>query len=250
MSGHSKWANIQHRKGRQDAKRGKLFARLSRQIIVAAREGGGDPAMNAKLRTMVEEAKLAEMAKDRIDYAIKRGTGEIEGASYESARYEGYGPAGVAMIIDVLTDNQQRSVSDVRSIMRRHGGSLGSPGCVTWMFEPKGVIVLPQEALDEEAAYELAIEAGAEEVLDDEAGGWEIRTAPADLHVVVEAIRQAGYHPERAELTMVPTMTTAVPDEDAPKLLRLLEDLNDHDDVEQVHANFEISDEVLEKLAG
>ncbi len=247
MSGHSKWANIQHRKGRQDEKRGKIFAKLSKRIIMAAREGGGDPALNAKLRTVVDEAKEAEMPKDKIEYAIKRGTGEIEGSSYETAQYEGYGPAGVAMIISCLTDNEKRSVSDVRSIMKKHGGTLGAPGSVTWMFQPKGEIVIPSDAADEETIFNLAVEAGAEEVVD-EGGAWEIRTAPEDFAAVSEAIRAAGLVPERAELTMIPSTTTPVPDADAPKLLRLLDDLNDHDDVQQVFANFEISDEALEAL--
>jgi YebC/PmpR family DNA-binding regulatory protein len=248
MSGHSKWANIQHRKGRQDEKRGKVFAKLSKRLIMAAREGGGDPALNAKLRTVVDEAKEAEMPKDKIEYAIKRGTGEIEGESYESALYEGYGPGGVAMIISVLTDNEKRSVSDVRAIMKRHGGSLGAPGSVTWMFQPKGEIVLPADLADEDTIFALAVEAGAEEVTQED-GSWEIRTAPQDFPAVLEAIRAAGLAPERAELTMIPDATAPVSDEDAPKLLRLLDELNDHDDVQQVFANFEISDETLERLA-
>ncbi len=247
MSGHSKWANIQHRKGRQDEKRGKVFAKLSKRLIMAAREGGGDPATNAKLRTVVEEAKEAEMPKDKIEYAIKRGTGEIAGESYETAVYEGYGPGGVAMIISCLTDNEKRSVSDVRSIMKKHGGSLGAPGSVTWMFQPKGEIVIPADAVDEETIFTLAVEAGAEEITQED-GSWEIRTAPEDFAAVSEALRGAGLTPERAELTMLPDTTTPVSDQDAPKLLRLLDELNDHDDVQQVFANFEISDEALERL--
>lgn len=248
MSGHSKWANIQHRKGRQDAKRGKIFGKLSRQLIVAAREGGGDPGTNSTLRTVVEAAKAAEMPKDRIDYAIKRGTGEIDGQSFEHTVYEGYGPAGVALIVDVLTDNTQRTVADVRSIMRRHGGNMGAPGSVTWMFEPKGVIVLPLEATEEETIFLTAAEAGAEEVLQDDEN-WEIHTSPEDFVTVLEALRAQGLTPERVEVTMIPTTTTPVPDAEAPQLLRLLEELNDHDDVQQVLSNFEISDEALERLA-
>jgi len=247
MSGHSKWANIQHRKGRQDERRGKVFAKLSKRLIVAAREGGGDPETNPKLRAIVEEARAAEMPKEKIEYAIKRGTGEIEGEAYESSLYEGYGPAGVAMIINTLTDNEKRTVADVRAIMRRHGGSLGAPGCVTWMFEPKGEIVVPKEQADEDTIFAVAIEAGAEEV-NDAGDAWEIRSAPEDFLAVAEAVRAAGLKPERAEMTMIPTATTEVPDTEAPKLLRLLEELNDHDDVQQVYANFEISDEALEKL--
>ena len=248
MSGHSKWANIQHRKGRQDEKRGKVFAKLSKRIIMAAREGGGDPALNASLRTIVDEAKSSEMSKDKIDYAIKRGTGEVDGVNYEVAQYEGYGPGGVAMIISCLTDNEKRSVSDVRSIMKKHGGSLGAPGSVTYLFQQKGEIALPKEAADEETLFNLAVEAGAEEIADED-DTWEIRTAPEDFLAVSEAIRAAGLVPERAELTMLPNTTTPVPDEDAPRLFRLLDDLNDHDDVQQVFANFEISDEAMEQLA-
>ncbi|NLO74393.1 MAG: YebC/PmpR family DNA-binding transcriptional regulator [candidate division WS1 bacterium] len=248
MAGHSKWANIQHRKGRQDEKRGRLFAKISRNLIVTAREGGGDPATNPKLRTIVEEAKAAEMPKDKIEYAIKRGTGEIEGASYEHMRYEGFGPAGVALIVEVLSDNMQRTVADIRSIMKRHGGNLGAPGSVTWMFEPKGLIVVPQELADEETVFTAAVEAGAEDVQGDE-DNWEILTAPEALTTVVEAVRDAGLMPERAELTMLPTNTTPVEDAEAPKVLKLLDELNDNDDVQQVYANFEISDAALEALA-
>jgi len=248
MSGHSKWANIQHRKGRQDEKRGKVFAKISRNLIVTAREGGGDTATNAKLRTIVEEAKAAEMPKDKIEYAIKRGIGEIEGASYEHVIYEGFGPAGVALIVDVLTDNVQRSVADVRSVIKKHGGNLGAPGSVTWMFEPKGVIVAPQDAADEDAIFVVAVDAGAEDLQADD-GNWEIHTAPEGLAQVVEALRAAGISPERAEVTMLPTTTTPVADAEAPKLLKLLDELNDNDDVQEVYANFEISDAALEALA-
>ena len=249
MAGHSKWANIQHRKGRQDEKRGKIFAKISRNLIVIAREGGGDPGTNAKLRTIVEEAKAAEMPKDKIEYAIKRGTGEIEGANYEHVIYEGFGPAGVAMIVDVLTDNLQRSVADVRATMKKHGGNLGAPGSVTWMFVPKGVIIAPSEGTDEEAVFLAAVEAGAEDVQSDD-GNWEVHTAPEDLLRVAEALREAGVNPERAEVTMLPTTATPVSDAEAPKLIKLLDELNDNDDVQQVFANFEISDAALEALAG
>jgi YebC/PmpR family DNA-binding regulatory protein len=248
MSGHSKWANIQHRKGRQDERRGKVFGKLSKRIIMSAREGGGDPDLNANLRAIVDEAKAAEMPRDKIEYAIKRGTGEVEGVNYEVAQYEGYGPGGVAMIISCLTDNEKRSVSDVRSIMKKHGGSLGSPGSVTYIFQQKGEIALPKDAADEDTIYNLAVEAGAEEIAD-EGDTWEIRTAPEDFTAVAEAIRAAGLVPERAELSMIPTTTAPVSDADAPKLFRLLDDLNDHDDVQQVFANFEISDEMMETLA-
>ncbi len=247
MAGHSKWANRVHRKTRQDAKRSKIFAKLSRLIIVAAREGGGNPDMNPRLRMAIAQAKAAGMPNDNIEHAIKRGTGEIEGANYESAIYEGYGPGGVALMVEVLTDNKQRTVAEVRNLLRTGGGNMGEAGCVTWNFESKGVIVVSKEAADEEKVFETAIEAGAEDVLDSE-DTWEVHTAPQDFATVLEAFQAAGIEPERAEVTMIPKSTTPVSDEDAPKLLRLLERLNEHDDVQQVYSNFEVSDEVLEAM--
>jgi YebC/PmpR family DNA-binding regulatory protein len=249
MAGHSKWANIKHRKGRQDEKRGKLFAKLSRKIIIAARQGGGDPDMNVALRTAVDAAKAADMPNDKIEHAVKRGTGEIEGAQYEEIRYEGYGPAGTALIIDVATDNQQRTVSEVRSAMKKYGGNLGSPGCVTWIFEQTGIVTVPQTAVDEETLFLLAAEAGANDIkaLDDV---WEVTTAPEDLRAVVEALQaNLEIEPERAEVTMVPTTLNPVDENDAPKLFRLLEELEDNDDVQNVYSNFDISDELVEQLA-
>jgi len=249
MAGHSKWANRIHRKTRQDAKRSKLFAKLSRVLIVAAREGGGNPDMNPKLRMAVAQAKAAAMPNDNIENAIKRGTGEIEGASYENALYEGYGPGGAALMVEVLTDNKQRTVAEVRNLLRNGGGNMGEAGCVMWNFESKGVIVLPKDAVDEETLFDTAVEAGAEDVLDEE-DTWEVRTDPQDFAAVLEAIQAAGLEPDRAEVTMIPKTTTPVDDKEAPKLLRLLDNLNEHDDVQQVYANFEVSDEVLEAVAG
>ncbi len=247
MAGHSKWANRVHRKTRQDKKRGKLFAKLSKQITVAAREGGGDPEANARLRLGIEQAKAADMPKDTIEYAIKRGTGEIEGTQYEHALYEGYGPAGIALMIDCLTDNTQRTVAEMRSLMKRLDASMGAAGCVTWMFEQKGVIVVPREQADEEVVFTVAIEAGAEDVLEEE-DTWEIRTQPQDFAQVYEAVTAARIPTERAEVTTVPVSTTPVPDDQATKVLRLLDELTEHDDVQQVYSNFEISDEILEQL--
>jgi len=247
MAGHSKWANRIHRKTRQDKKRGKLFGKLSRQIIVAARQGGGDPDHNARLRLAIEQAKSADMPKDNIENAIKRGTGEIEGVEYQHALYEGYGPAGVALMIDCLTDNNQRTVAEIRSLMKKLDASLGDAGCVTWMFDQKGVVVVPKQEADEDEIFTVALEAGAEDILEEE-DVWEIRTQSQDFPEVYEAVRAAGISTERAEVTMVPITTALVPDDQAAKVLRLLDELNEHDDIQHVFANFEISDEILEQL--
>ncbi|MBC7288988.1 MAG: YebC/PmpR family DNA-binding transcriptional regulator [Armatimonadetes bacterium] len=249
MAGHSKWANRVHRKTRQDAKRSKLFAKVSRQIIVAAREGGPDPEKNVKLRMAIEAAKAVSMPAENIERAIKRGTGQIEGVQYERALYEGYGPGGAALMIDVLTDNKQRTLSEIRHILRSAGGGLGEAGCVMWLFEQKGVIVVPKSEADEDTVFAVAIDAGAEDVIEED-DYWEIRTAPQDFASVVDAVRAAGIQFERAELTMMPTTTTQVPDEEAPKLLRLLDMLEDHDDVQHVYSNFEVSDEILDQVEG
>ena len=249
MAGHSKWANRVHRKTRQDAKRSKLFSKLSRQIIVAAREGGPDPEKNVKLRVAIEAARAASMPAENIERAIKRGTGQLDGVQYERATYEGYGPGGAALMIDVLTDNRQRTLAEIRHIFRSAGGSLGEAGCVTWLFEQKGVIVVPKDQADEDAVFAVAIEAGAEDVIEED-DYWEIRTDPQNFAATVEAVRNAGIEPERAEVTMVPTTTTKVSDQDAPKLLRLLDMLEEHDDVQHVYSNFEISDEILEQIEG
>lgn len=249
MAGHSKWANRMHRKSRQDAKRSRLFAKLSRQIIVAARQGGPDPDKNIRLRLAIEAARAASMPAENIQHAIKRGSGQIEGAQYEEATYEGYGPGGAALMISVLTDNRQRTLSEIRSILKNAGGSLGEAGCVTWLFEQKGVIVVPKSAADEDTVFLTAADAGAEDVLSEDEY-WEIRTAPQDFSNVLQAVRGAGIEPERAEVTMIPISTSHVPDETAPKLLRLLDALEDHDDVQAVYSNFEISDEILDRIEG
>ena len=249
MAGHSKWANRVHRKTRQDAKRSSTFSKLSRMITVAAREGGGDPDMNPTLRTYIEKAKEAAMPKDNIERAIKVGTGDIEGVSYEQVLYEGYGPSGVALMVDVLTDNNQRTVAEIRNLLKGAGGNLGTDGCVQWMFESKGVIVVPRDSTDFDELFMLVVEAGAEDVVEDEEENTiEVHTAPKQFSAVYEAVRSAEIPTERAEVTMLPTTTTAVSDEDAPKVIKLLDELNEHDDVQQVYANFEISDEVLDRL--
>ena len=247
MAGHSKWANRVHRKTRQDKRRGKLFAKLSRQIIVAARQGGGDPEHNTRLRTAIEQAKVADMPKDNIENAVKRGSGEMDGMQFDHTLYEGYGPAGIALMIDCLTDNAQRTVAEIRSLMKKLDASMGDAGSVTWMFDAQGVIVVPKDKADEDTVFMVAIEAGAEDILEED-DTWEIRTQPQDFDTVYEAVNKTGIPTERAEVTMVPKTTAPVPDDQANKVLRLLDELNDHEDVQHVFSNFEISDEILEKM--
>ena len=248
MAGHSKWANRVHRKTRQDAKRSSLFGKLAREIIVAAREGGGNPDTNLRLRYAVDAARAASMPNDNIDSAIRRGTGEVEGVTYESTLYEGYGPSGVALMISCLTDNKQRTVAEVRNILKKRDAALGEPGSVAWVFEQKGVITIPRNSADEEALFLAAVDAGAEDVILDDEDYYEVRTLPESFQRVVEAINALDLPHERAELTMVPTTTMRVPDDQAAKLLALLEELDDHDDVQKVYANFEVSDEFLEAM--
>ncbi len=249
MAGHSKWANRVHRKNRQDAKRSSAFSKLSRMITVAARDGGGDPDMNPTLRTYIDKAKDAEMPKDNIERAIKMGTGDIEGVTYEPGLYEGYGPAGVALMVSVLTDNSQRTVAEIRNIFKECGGNLGVAGCVQWMFESKGVVVLPGDQADFDEVFMVAVEAGAEDVVaDEEENTIEVQTDPKHFSAVYEALKEAGMPTERAEVTMIPTATNPVSDQDAARVIRFLDRLNDHEDVQQVHSNFEISDEALDAL--
>ena len=248
MAGHSKWANRVHRKNRQDAKRSNLFGKLSREIIVAARDGGGNPDTNLRLRYAIDAARSVSMPSQNIDNAIKRGTGEVEGASYENVVYEGYGPGGVALMISCLTDNKQRTVADVRSILKQRDATLGEPGSVAWIFEQKGVITIPRDAADEEELFLAAVDAGAEDIITEDEDYFEVRTPPAELRAVIDAINALELPHERAELTMIPTNSTTVPDDQASKLLSLLEELEDHDDVQKVHANFEMSDEALESM--
>ncbi len=249
MSGHSKWANIVHRKTRQDQKRSNIFSKLSRMITVAARAGGGDPEMNPTLRTYVDKAKDAEMPKDNIEKAIKVGTGELEGVNYVETTYEGYGPAGVAIIVKTVSDNSQRTVAEVRNILKGHDGNMGKDGCVAWMFEQKGIIVTPREGQDFDEIFMIAVDAGADDVSEDEDSDTiEIYTDPKAFTQVYNAVREAGIPTERAEVTMIPTNTSAVSDKDAPKVIKLIEELNDHDDVDTVYSNFEVSDEFMAQL--
>ena len=244
MSGQSKWATIKHQKGAKDKARGKLFAKILRQVEVAAREGGGDPESNATLRTMFQKARDASVPMDTIQKAIKRGTGELEGVTYESITYEGYAPGGIAVLVEVLTDNRNRTGAEVRSLFSKLGGSMAEPGAVAWQFERKGTIVVDRAA-DEEELMLAALDAGAED-LADEGEAWRVTTPPSDLHKVRTAIEEAGMAVAEADLVMVPTSTVAVGDvEGARKVLRLVDSHDDHDDVQNVYANFDISDELL-----
>jgi YebC/PmpR family DNA-binding regulatory protein len=247
MSGHSKWATIKHQKGAKDAKRGKLFAKLIRQVEVAAREGGGDPDMNPTLRTMFQKARDSSVPMDTIERAIKRGTGELEGVTYESIMYEGYAPGGVAILIDVLTDNRNRTGAEVRSLFTKLGGSMAEPGAVAWQFDRKGVILVNRGA-DEDELMLAALDAGADDIADD-GDSWRVTSPPSDLPVVRAALEEAGMTVESAELTMVPQTTIALDTaEAAKKVLRLVDALDDHDDVQGVYGNFDIPDAILESV--
>jgi len=244
MSGHSKWATIKHKKAAVDKARGKTFAKLARQIEVAAREGGGDPASNASLRTVVLKAKAAQMTNDAIDRAIKRGTGEQTGASYESITYEGYAPGGVALLIDVLTDNRNRTSGDVRAVFSKFGGAMAEPGAVGWQFSRKGVIVVDGRA-GEDDVMAAALEAGADDVAED-GDAWKITTDPSVVFDVKSALESAGLTVLSAESTMVSSNLVSVDDvDDAKKILRILDALEDNDDIQDVYSNFDMSDDVM-----
>ncbi len=241
MSGHSKWATIKHKKGALDAKRGKIFTRLIKEIMVAAKAGGGDPDGNPRLRTAIAAAKAENMPNDNIARAVKRGTGEIEGAQYEDITFEGYGPGGVAVIVDVLTDNRNRAVSEVRHAFSKNGGNLGESGSVGYMFSKKGLIIVEKAVADEDKLTEIVLDAGAEDLSDD-GEYWEITTAPKDHEAVVEALKKAKITPENAEVTMLPTTYQKLEGTQANAMQRLLDTLDDLDDTQNVYSNFE-SDE-------
>ena len=245
-SGHSKWHSIKHAKGAADAARGKVFARLARQIEVAARQGGGDVEGNPTLRTMVQKARDASMPKDNIERAIKRGTGELEGVTYEQVNYEGYAPHGVAVYVETLTDNRNRTGSEVKNVFSRNGGSLAEPGAVSWQFERKGVIMLDKAAASEDDLMLAALEAGAEDI-EDQGDTWQVTTPPTELHVVRDALEAAGIAFTSTDLTMLPSPDrSARPTPSAAKsVLRVIDALEEHDDVQNVYANFDIPDDVL-----
>ena len=246
MSGHSKWANIQHRKGRQDAKRGKEFTKAAKEIIIAAKNGG-DPASNSRLRAAIAAAKSINLPKDKIEAAIRKGTGQDAGGDIIEINYEGYGPGGVAVIVETATDNRNRTVAEIRHLMSKGGGSMGENGCVSWKFERKGVIQFSKEKYTEDQVMEAALEAGADD-LRDEGDVWEIQTAMADFNAVREAFEAAGLEMISAELNQVPQTTMEVDLETARKLLRFIELLEDNDDVQNVYSDADISDEIMAQL--
>lgn len=249
MSGHSKWSTIKHKKSAQDAKRGKVFTKLIKEITVAARLGGGDQEGNPRLRAAILAAKAENMPKDNIERAIKKGTGELEGTNYEETNYEGYGPGGVAILVDILTDNRNRAASEVRFVFSKNGGSLGAAGCVAWMFSTRGTIVFNKDKVNEDDLMEVALEAGAEDVRD-EGDQFEVITSPADFETVKAAFEQHQMEFELAEISKVPQNVVKVEDEkQAQQLLKLMEALDDCDDVQDAYANFDIPDEILNAIA-
>jgi YebC/PmpR family DNA-binding regulatory protein len=251
VSGHSKWSSIKHKKGAADAKRGKLFSKLSRAIIVAAKEGGGDPANNLALQNAIEKARSYSMPKDNIERAIAKGSGaDADAQAFETVIYEGYGPEGVAVIVEALTDNRNRTAADVRHLFSKSDGNLGTAGAVAWLFERRGVVLVPADGVDEDELTLAAAEGGADDVELD-GSQYQIVAAPESLSAVRAAIEAAGFSVESAELTMIPKTTVEVADEGAAKkILRLIDSLGDNDDVQDVYANFDIPDRVLEAVAG
>ncbi len=248
MSGHSKWATIKHKKGVADARRGKLFTKLIKEITVAARISGGDPDSNPRLRAAITEAKAENMPADNIKRAIQRGTGELPGTQYEEIVYEGYGPSGVALMLEITTDNRNRTLADIRHILSKHGGNLGETGCVTWMFNKRGYIVVEKAKASEEALLELITEAGAEDMRED-GDNWEIYSTLENFQKVVDALNKAGITPAVAELSMIPQTYVKLSGKPADQLLRLMDELEEHDDVQNVYANFDIEAAELQSLA-
>ncbi|MEJ2006766.1 MAG: YebC/PmpR family DNA-binding transcriptional regulator [Acidobacteriota bacterium] len=248
MSGHSKWATIKHKKGVADARRGKLFTKLIKEITVAARIGGGDPDSNPRLRAAIAEAKAVNMPAENIKRALQRGTGELPGTQYEEIVYEGYGPSGVAMMLEVTTDNRNRTLADIRHILSKHGGNLGETGCVTWMFSKRGYIVVEKAKTSEEALLELITDAGADDMRED-ADNWEVFSTAENFQKVIDALNKAGITPAVAELSMIPQTYVKLSGKPADQLLRLMDELEEHDDVQNVYANFDIDTAELQSLA-
>jgi YebC/PmpR family DNA-binding regulatory protein len=247
MSGHSKWSSIKHKKAATDAKRGKIFTKLIKEITVAARMGGGDIEANPRLRAAVQAGKAENMPKDNIERAIKKGTGELEGVSYEEIIYEGYGPGGAAVLVDSLTDNKNRTVADIRSIFGKNGGNLGENGCVAWMFDKKGYIVVESSAVDEDTLMETALEAGAEDIREDDSN-YEVITEPGDFEAIKEAIDTASISYIDAEVTMLPQNSTNLAGKEAEQMVRLMEMLEDCDDVQKVYTNADIPEEIINNM--
>lgn len=249
MSGHSKWATIKRKKGKADAERGRMFTRFIKEITVAARAGGGDPDANPRLRTAIATAKAANMPADNIKRAIQKGTGELPGVSYEEASYEGYGPAGVAVYLTTLTDNKKRTVSEIRHLFAKYGGNLGENGCVAWMFDNTGIITVDSSVVDEETLMEIVIEAGAAD-MSKEGDVYEITTPPSELETVRQALEAKSIPIVSAETSMIPQNTIRLNEKQAESMLKLYEALEEHDDVQNVYSNFDIADDIMEKLAG
>ncbi|MBM4331443.1 MAG: YebC/PmpR family DNA-binding transcriptional regulator [Deltaproteobacteria bacterium] len=248
MSGHSKWSTIKHKKGKEDARRGKIFTKLIKEITVAARMGGGDPNGNPRLRSAIQAAKIENMPKENIERAIKKGTGELPGVSYEEANFEGYGPGGVAILVEILSDNRKRTVAEIRHIFSKNAGNLGEAGCVSWMFDKKGLIVFEKGKVDEEKLMDLALEGGAQDVRETDKE-YEVITGPADFEQVKKHLEAAKLIPTYAEISMVPQSTVRLTGKEAQQMLRLMESLEDSEDVQHVYANFDISDEELEQIS-
>ena len=248
MSGHSKWHSIRHKKGATDAKRGKIFSRLIKELMVAARLGGGDPSANPRLRQAIATAKSENMPKDNIERAIKKGTGELEGINYEEYVYEGYAPGGVALLIEVMTDNKNRAAADIRYVFNKRGGSLGEAGCVAWMFEKKGLLIFDQDQVAEDEVLEVALEAGADDVITTE-DQYEVHTELAAFESVKQAFDDQELRYTMAEITMMPQNTIKIDDESAAvQVLKLMEAIEDADDVQKVYANFDIPDKILQRI--
>jgi len=249
VSGHSKWAKIKRKKGSKDEKRGRIFTKLIKEITVAARLGGGNPDSNARLRSAIESARAANMPAKNIENAIKKGTGELPGIVYEEVTYEGYGPNGIAILIEAATDNKKRTVADIRHILSKYGGNLGETGCVSWIFSKKGYITVPKSESSEEEILNEALDAGAEDILSDDPEVYEIYTSPEELERVKEALIKAGIPIESAEITAVPQSTVKIADEKtAERILKLMDALDENEDVQKLYSNFDIDDEILKKF--
>jgi len=248
MSGHSKWATTKHKKAAADAKRGKVFTKITKELTIAAKIGGGDPDANPRLRTAIAKAKESNMPADNMKRAIQKGTGELPGVTYEEVTYEGYGPGGVAVMIECLTDNKNRTVADIRHILSKQNGRLGENGCVSWMFDQKGYIVVEKTAADEETLMDVALEAGAEDIVSDpEEPNYEVITAPQDFETVRSALEEKGIPMAAAEVTMIPQTYVKLEGKDAQQMMRLMDALDDCDDTQNVYANFDIPDEVMDE---
>ncbi len=249
MSGHSKWATIKRKKGASDAKRGRIFTKLIREIAVAAKNGGGDPDGNPRLRTVLEKARAANMPADNVTRAIKRGTGELEGITYEESVMEGYGPGGTAVIFDVLTDNRNRTLSEIRNVLSKNGGNLGEAGCVAWNFSKKGILIFDKKDVAEDTLMEAALDAGAEDIKDDDEH-FTVLTEPSAFEAVKKTLLDKGMKPGTAEVTMVPQNSVTLTGSEAERMIKLIEALEDNDDVQNVYSNFDISKEEMERMGG